>query len=50
MIADLEKAQGREYVEEVYRLGVTLADSWEEAVKRAAEERMRRLSEIRDIA
>jgi hypothetical protein len=50
VIVDLEEAQDWEYIEEVYRLGVSLADSWDEAVRRAAEERMRRMSEIRDIA
>lgn len=53
VIADLEEAQGRReenYIEEVCRLGVTLADSWDEAVRRAAEERMRRMREIRNIA
>jgi hypothetical protein len=44
-----EKTQDDERAEEVYRLGVTLADSWEEAARRAAEERLRRMSEIRDI-
>ena len=53
MKAALEEAQGRredQYIEEACRLGVSLAESWEEAVRRAAEERVRRMREIRDIA
>jgi len=52
VIAGLEEAKAREearYVEEVIRLGEALANDWQAATERA-EERMRRLSSLRDPA
>ena len=50
VIVDLEEAQ---YTEEVYKLGLDLIESWEEAARKTQERRaarMRRMPEIRDIA
>lgn len=50
VIAAGEEAQ---YAEEVYRLGLEIIESWDEAVRKAQErraERVRRMPKIRDIA